>query len=145
MHIYMYVSGHKWSTTHIVLKFHRSKMCVICNKEKTVSCRLYIYIYIYISCCQKDIQFALLVITSPPMLHGNSCTWTHDNRTSNAQVHELLWSHWQIGNNREDTLSVFLTTYILRSSYFCRIWALWSVSRVTSNQFYIYIYIYIDI
>ena len=46
MHIYMYVSGHKWSTTHRVLKSHRSKMCVICNKEKTVSCRLYIYIYL---------------------------------------------------------------------------------------------------
>ena len=35
------------------------------------------------------------------------------NRTSCAQVHELPWGHWRIGNNREGTLSVFLTIYIL--------------------------------
>ena len=34
------------------------------------------------------------------------------NHTSCAQVHELPWGHWQIGNNREGTLCVFLTTYI---------------------------------
>ena len=35
----------------------------------------------------------------------------HINRTSGAQVHELPWSHWRIGNNREGTLSDFLNTY----------------------------------
>ena len=44
---------------------------------------IYIYIYIYIN-----------------------------NRTSCAQVNELPWGHWQIGNNLEGTLSVFLNTYI---------------------------------
>ena len=34
------------------------------------------------------------------------------NRTSYAQVHELPWGHWWIGNNREGRLSVFLTTCI---------------------------------
>ena len=34
------------------------------------------------------------------------------NRISCAQVHELSWGHWRIGNNREGTLSVFLTIYI---------------------------------
>ena len=34
------------------------------------------------------------------------------NRTSCAQVHELPWGHWHIGNNREGTLSVFLSTYM---------------------------------
>ena len=64
-----------------------------------------------------------------------------------AQVHELPWGHWRIGNNREGTLSVFFTTYIyiyiyiyvyiyiLRSSYFCANW-LFCVSWVTSKQFY---------
>ena len=33
-------------------------------------------------------------------------------RTSCAQVHELAWGHWRIGNNRKGTLSVFLTTSI---------------------------------
>ena len=27
-------------------------------------------------------------------------------------MHELPWGHWRIGNNREGTLSVFLTIYI---------------------------------
>ena len=54
--------------------------------------------------------------------------------------------YYQSANNREGTLSVFLTAYILPSSYFCRIGALY-VSRVTSNQFYIdiQICIYTDI
>ena len=34
------------------------------------------------------------------------------NHTSCAQVHELPWDHWRISNNREGTLSVFLTIYI---------------------------------
>ena len=34
------------------------------------------------------------------------------NRRSCAQVHKLSWSHWQIGNDQEGTLSFFLTTYI---------------------------------
>ena len=29
IYIYIYISGHNWSMTHRVLKFHRSKMCVI--------------------------------------------------------------------------------------------------------------------
>ena len=32
--------------------------------------------------------------------------------TSCAQVHELPWGNWQIGNNQEGTFSVFLTSYI---------------------------------
>ena len=39
------------------------------------------------------------------------------NRTPCAQVHELPWGHWRIGNNREGTLPVFLTTYIYPSGY----------------------------
>ena len=31
------------------------------------------------------------------------------NRTSCAQVHELPWDHWWIGNNWEGTMSVFLS------------------------------------
>ena len=40
------------------------------------------------------------------------------SHTSCAKVHELPWGHWQmwIGNNRDGTLSVFLTTYIYRES-----------------------------
>ena len=38
-------------------------------------------------------------------------TWAHDVRfsTSSDQVHELPWGHRRIGNNREGTLSFFLT------------------------------------
>ena len=71
-----------------------------------------------------NVPSRLLPISQWP--HGNSCTWAHDvhgnsinitvtpchNRTSCAQVHELPWGHWQIGNNWEGTLCVFLTTYI---------------------------------
>ena len=38
--------------------------------------------------------------------------WSHSNCTSCAQVHELPFGHWWIGNNQEGTLFVFLTTYI---------------------------------
>ena len=31
------------------------------------------------------------------------------NRTSCAQVHELPWDHWWIGNNWEGTMSFFLS------------------------------------
>ena len=70
---------------------------------------------------------------------GTWCTVTHywyqwtmcnRNRTSCAQVHELLWHHWRIGNNLEGTLSVFSTTYIY--IYILHIYI-----------YYIYIYIYI--
>ena len=56
------------------------------------------------------------------------------NHTSCAQVYEFLWDHWRIDNNWNCTLSLFLTMYILQSSYFCRFWAL-CVSRVNFNQF----------
>ena len=53
--------------------------------------------------------------------HGNSCTWTHDVwfDVRYAQVHELPWDHWQIGNNREGTLSVFLTIYTYLLYMYC--------------------------
>ena len=69
---------------------------------------------------------------------GTWCIWAHAH---GAQLHELSWGHWWIGNNQEGTLSVFLTTFILRLSYFCGIWEI-CVPCVTSNQFYIYVYIY---
>ena len=52
-----------------------------------------------------------------------------------AHVHELSWGHWHIVNNWKSSLSVFLTTYILRSSYFCTIRAASVVLRVISNKF----------
>ena len=53
------VSGHKWSTTHRVLKSYKSKMGIIyiCNHENNMPSRL-----------------------SPQWLYGNSCTWAHDVR-----------------------------------------------------------------
>ena len=57
VYIYIYISGHKWSTRHRVLKSHRSKMRVIytCYHENNVPSQL-----------------------SPQWLYGNSCTWAHD-------------------------------------------------------------------
>ena len=55
------------------------------------------------------------------------------NRTSYAQMNETPWGHWRIGNNREGTLSVFLTTYILHITL---ILLLWDVSTGTSNQIF---------
>ena len=61
---------------------------------------IYICIYKYVVKKTDNVPSRLLPIRH--MMYHTSCT----------QVHELLWDHWQIGNNREDTLSVFLTTYI---------------------------------
>ena len=48
---------------------------------------------------------------------GRKCCSEEDNLAS-AQVHELPWGHWQIGNDQEGTLSVFFTTDIIhRVSY----------------------------
>ena len=112
---------------------------------------IYIYIYIFILyiytfylriyiCSEKDRQSAFPpVITNLRLSYGNSCTWAH--AYGYAQVHELPWGHWQIGNKRrKGTLSVFFARYIWSWSYFCRIWAL-RVSWDTSNQFYIHTYI----
>ena len=45
-----------------------------------------------------------------------------------------------IGNDRDDIMSLFLSTYILRSSYFWKIWTLY-VLWVTSNQLYYALYL----
>ena len=73
-----YLSGHKWSTTHKVLKSHRKKTDVIC------------------------------VQSCPPCYRHNGVgkmAWAHDeqccNRTSGAQVHDLPQSHC---GNREGKL-----------------------------------------
>ena len=72
IYIYTYISGHKWSATHRVLKSHESKMSVI-----------YMQSWKHIYIC---------------------------NRTSCAEVHELLQSH--CGDNWEGTLFSWLHVYI---------------------------------
>ena len=84
-----FISGHKWSTTHRVLKSHRSKMSVIYIRNHEKKC-------------------ALVPGLSPTMalwqlMHlGTWCT----SCTSCAQVHELPQSH--CGDNREGTLFSWL-------------------------------------
>ena len=59
-----------------------------------------------------------------------------------STTHGLSWGHWQVGNNRERTLSIFFSTCMLCSLFFCGIWGL-CVPWVTSNLLYIYIILYI--
>ena len=63
---YIYISGHKWSMTHRMLKSHRSN----------------IYIYIYICNHENNVPFRL----SPQWLCGNSCTWAYHVR--------FTWCTW---------------------------------------------------
>ena len=65
--------------------------------------------HIYVVKKTDNVPSRLLPICQWP--HGNSCTWTH------AQVHELPWGHWQIGNKREGTLSLFLTLSLSLYTY----------------------------
>ena len=64
------------------------------------------------------------------------CSQEDRQCTSCAQVHDLSWGHWRIDNNREDTLSVFLTTYMYIYMY---------IYMYMYIYVYIYIYIYIHI
>ena len=69
--------------------------------------------------------------------NGPMVTWAL-GRTSCAQVHELRWGYWRIGNNQEGTLSVFLTTYICMYVYIYIY-----IYIYTFLYIYIYIYLYI--
>ena len=66
------------------------------------------------------------------------------NRTSCAQLHELPWSHLRIGNNREGTLSVFLTLYIYIHIYiYTHIYNIYTYIHINAYvHICIYIYIY---
>ena len=78
----------------------------------------YIYVNIYVDKKATNVFFQLLLIHQWP--HGNLCAWAYDAFVQTVhQVYELSWDHWQIGNNQESLLFVFLTTYIFRSLYFC--------------------------
>ena len=133
------LSGHKWSTTHIYITHiyyiyikpisllrDLSTLCVVDHLRPPILRSLLSLLSILWFIGTSNVQSYIFSSLVPAMC----------NRTSCPQVHELPWGHWRIGNNREGTLSVFLTTYILRClSYFCEIWAL-CMSWVTSNQFY---------
>ena len=75
------------------------------------------------------------------------------NRTSCAQVHELPWDHWWIGNNWEGTMSVFLS-YMHMDNQKDIYYLYFVIFQNTFDSFvrlntyihtYIYIYIYIYI
>ena len=86
----------------------------------------------------------LPVIAIPPMtlwqflLLCAGCTVTHGwykwyEKSLKSQAKSI--EHWRIGSNLEGAFYVFLTAYLLRSSYYSRISAL-CMSLVISRQFY---------
>ena len=86
----------------------------------------------------------LPVIAIPPMtlwqflLLCAGCTVTHGwykwyKKSLKSQAKSI--EHWRIGSNLEGAFYVFLTAYLLRSSYYSRISAL-CMSLVISRQFY---------
>ena len=77
-----------------------------------LSIHIHIHIYVWVVKKTDNVPSQLLPIRQ--WLHGNSC----------AQMHELPWGHWRIGNNQEGILCLFDYIYILRSPSFCWIWAL---------------------
>ena len=58
-----------------------------------------------------------------------------------STTHGLSWGHWQVGNNRERTLSIFFSTWMLCSLFFCGIED--STCHESLLTYYIYIILYI--
>ena len=95
IYIYIiYISGHKWSTTHRVLKSHRSKMSVI-----------------YMQSWKQCVLSVITTMALWQLMH--LCTWytVLRNRASCVQVHELPQSH--CGDNQEGTLFSWLHIYMI--------------------------------
>ena len=85
--------------------------------------------FYYAPCLTCWALFGSLV---PAMCNSRSC----------AQVHELPWGHWQIANNQEGTLSVFLTTYIYIYVYIYNIYNIYITYIYNGIHHYIPPYIY---
>ena len=91
IHIYIYISGHKWSRTHLVLKSHRSKMSIIyiCNHENNVSSRL-----------------------SPQWVCGNSCIWAQNVRRFDIYIYIYIIYREIYANTYNNAVRYYKLPYI---------------------------------
>ena len=97
----------------VAKRYRTMKLSTVLHKiHKRHKWLLYIYFPLYMHIYIIYIYLYVYYIYHIYILYIKYIQKIYIKRTSCAQVHELLWGQWWIGNNGEGTLSVFLTRYI---------------------------------